>query len=312
MTVSHGTAKTLSRIRTAGMPARAEIEKMTYAATEYERINGIRIAYETKGTGFPMLMLHGFPRTRRGWDKIAPALSQRFTLVLVDRRGYGDTDRPADPATFDNGTIVSDHTTLMKRLGYRDYLVLGHDKGAAPAHRIALENQDHVPGLIMLDSMPQGVTIDRPRDTTGRLWYADFFRQRNFAERLIGQNPGLFISLFLERNPYLTAEEHEYYVRMFSRHGTMDCVLADYRAGAEIDPRYWQAVAESGKKMRTPVLALWGDRSPTAGPHVLEAWRMVAEDVDGGPVKDSAHYVQEEQPEFVVGQILAFANKLRI
>jgi haloacetate dehalogenase len=277
--------------------------------TLYAPVNGIRIAYGVAGRGFPLLFLHGFPRTRRTWEQITPTLAERFTLVACDRRGYGDSDRPADLGTMNNATIASDHLALMDQLGLKEFVVIGHDKGASPARRLALEHPDRVKGLIILDGSPEGVEVARPRDPSGRQWYLDFFRQRQVAEQLIGQNPRLFFSLFLDRNPHLSPEEHEYYVNMFCRRGTVDTVLADYRSSAEVDGPYWREVATSGQKMRVPVLALWGTRGPNSTVPVLEAWRKVAETAEGEPV-ESGHYVHEEQPGVVSRRIRAFAESL--
>ena len=279
---------------------------------EYAKINGIRIAYEKVGSGFPLLMLHGFPRTHRTWEKVAPLLVDRFTLITPDRRGYGDTDRAPDPATYDNVNMTADAMGLMNHLGVGDFMVVGHDKGMPTARRVAADNQGRVRAAVLLDGMPEGADVPRRRDTSGRTWYFDFFRQRGVAEQLIGQNPRLFFSLFLERNPHLTAEELDYYAGMFSRRGSVDAILADYRAGLEVDPEHWRQQAAAGIKMTVPLLVLWGGRGPSADAPVLEAWNQVAENVRGGPVEDSAHYVQEEQPEFVGKQILAFADEIGV
>jgi len=278
----------------------------------YAKLNGIRIAYTVTGSGFPLLMLHGFPRTRRTWEKVTPLLAERFMVVAPDRRGYGHTDRAPDPATYLNAQMASDGLGLMDHLEMGAFVVVGHDKGMPTARRIAADNPERVRGAVLLDGMPEGADVPRRRDSTGRTWYFDFFRQRGVAEQLIGQNPRLFFSLFLDRNPHLSPEEHEFYVNMFSRRGTVDAILADYRAGLEVDPEHWKAQAEASIKMTTPVLALWGGRGPSANSPVLEAWRQVAEDVRGEAIEDSAHYVQEEQPETVAGHILRFADELGV
>ena len=79
------------------------------------------------------------------------------------------------------------------------------------------------------------------RDPGGRQWYFDFFRQRNVAEPIVNAIPELFLGLFLDRNPHLTAEERDFYVGMFSRPGTADAVIWDYRLALEEDPAYWRA-----------------------------------------------------------------------
>jgi pimeloyl-ACP methyl ester carboxylesterase len=285
---------------------------MSNPTPQYAPVNGIKIAYETAGSGFPLLMLHGFPRTHRTWEKVTPMLAERFTLVTPDRRGYGDSDRGSAPEAYENASMASDMLGVMDHLGIVDFMVVGHDKGMPTARRVAADNPGRVKGAVLLDGMPEDANVPRGKDTSGRTWYFDFFRQRGVAEQLIGQNPRLFFSLFLERNPHLTAEELDYYASMFSRRGSVDAILADYRAGLEVDGAYWRAQAEAGIRMTVPMLALWGGRGPTANAPVLDAWRQVADDVRGEVVENSAHYVQEQQPEFVASRILAFADELGI
>ena len=138
----------------------------------------------------------------------------------------------------------------------------------------------------------------------------DFFRQRGVAEAIINADPRLFFSLFLDRNPHLSAEAQEYYTQMFCRRGTVDAILADYRAAAEVDRPYWEEQAKAGHRITVPIYAIWGDRGPMANADVVAAWQRVADDVRGAPITDSAHYVQEEQPEQVVQHILGFADAL--
>src|SRR5437016_10170735 len=93
---------------------------------EFAQVNGIRIAYERSGTGYPLVMLHGFPRNRRVWGKLAPLLANRFSMVMPDRRGYGDSDRSSDLATYDNANMVSDVVALTSQLGIDQFVILGH------------------------------------------------------------------------------------------------------------------------------------------------------------------------------------------
>ena len=278
----------------------------------YASVNGVRIAYETAGSGFPLLLLHGFPRTHRVWQSVAPALSRRFTLVTPDRRGYGDSDKPSDPDGYTAAIMTQDAFELMRELGHEQYMAVGHDKGAPTARRLAAENPDRVRGVVIIDAAPEGGNRPQRQDPTGRQWYFDFFRQRGVAEQLIGQNPALFFSLFLDRNPHLTPEEHDYYVAMFSRPGVVDAILADYRSSLERDRGYWAERLAAHGKMTTPVCAIWSSRGPEGDASMLEQWREAAEDVRGGPIADTAHYVQEQQPGATADHILRFADELGI
>jgi haloacetate dehalogenase len=282
----------------------------TQSTPQFAEVNGIRIAYEVTGSGLPMLMLHGHPRTHRSWEKVTPLLSSRFTLVKPDRRGYGDSDRGSPPEAYENANMAADAMGLMDHLGFDRFMVVGHDKGAPTARRIAQDHHDRVPGAVILDGMPEGVDVPRQRDTSGRTWYFDFFRQRGVAEQIMERDPGLFFGLFLDRNPHLTAEERAFYVAHFSKPGSVNAVLADYRAGTEVDSVYWSEQVASGRNIETPLCLLWGGRGPTANAPVLEAWGQIAVDVRGQAIEDSAHYIQEEQPAALASHILRFANEL--
>ena len=279
---------------------------------QYAQVNGIRVAYDRTGQGPFLVALHGFPRNRKVWRKLTPLLAQRFTVIAPDRRGYGDSDRPSDPAVYDNANMARDALELMDQFSPEPFIVIGHDKGAPTAQRVAKDHPDRVRGLVILDASPAGASAGAPRDPSGRSWYFDFFRQRGVAEQIIGQNPRLFFGLFLDRNPHLTPEEHEYFLETFCRPGAVDAVLADYRISLEEDAARWQEEANLGAKIRVPVCALWGGRGPATNSPVLERWREAADDVRGAPIPDSAHYVQEEQPELVARHVLKFADELGI
>jgi haloacetate dehalogenase len=278
----------------------------------FAQVDGIRVSYDRTGEGYPLVALHGFPRNRKVWSKVTPLLTSRFSVIAPDRRGYGDSDRPADPAVYDNATMAQDVLELVGQLGAEPFVVLGHDKGAPTAQRLAKDYPDRVRALVMLDAAPAGSGSGAPRDPSGRSWYMDFFRQRGVAEQIIGQNPRLFFSLFLDRNPHLSREEHEYYLETFCRPGSVEAVLADYRVSLEEDQVRWQEEAKAGGKIQVPVCVLWGARGPSANAPVLERWRDAAADVRGAPIPNAAHYVQEEQPQLVAEHILRFADELGI
>ena len=135
---------------------------MNYQIPSYAPINGLQVAYETVGDGFPLLMLHGFPRTRRSWQRISPYLKERFMIIAPDRRGYGDSDRGAPPESYNNAMLASEGIGMIDKLGIDTFMVVGHDKGMPTAARIAADNPDRVLGAVLLDGMPEGANVPRP------------------------------------------------------------------------------------------------------------------------------------------------------
>ena len=191
---------------------------------QFADVDGVRIAFEQSGHGVPLLALHGFPRTHRTWKYIEPLLTDNFHLIMPDRRGYGDSDRLNDPSAYRLQDMTADAIGLMNYLEIQEFVVLGHDKGSPTARKIAFDYPDRILGMIQIDSIPQELAVAQ-KDSNGRQWYFDFFRQRNVAEKIVTAIPELFFGLFIDRNPHLPDDERQYYVEQFSRKGTPEAVI---------------------------------------------------------------------------------------
>src|SRR5262249_52561116 len=109
------------------------------------------------GKGPPLLLLHGYPQTHVMWHKVAPALAREFTVVVPDLRGYGDSGKPAsDPAHFvySKRATATDMVAVMDRMGFKAFLLAGHDRGGRVAHRLALDHPARAERLAVLDIIP--------------------------------------------------------------------------------------------------------------------------------------------------------------
>ena len=107
------------------------------------------------GAGSPILLLHGHPRTHATWHRVAPLLAGRFTVVCPDLRGYGESSKPettADHAPYSKRAMAADCAELMRRLGHEQFAVVGHDRGAYVAHRLALDYPERVTKLVVMDA----------------------------------------------------------------------------------------------------------------------------------------------------------------
>src|SRR2546430_16323891 len=117
------------------IPERTALPMIRSVVTVTDRV---RIHYRRMGAGPGMVLLHGYPQTGHMWRKVMPALAERFPVVAVDLRGYGDSDRPA--TGYDKRTMAADVADVVPALGLRPVGLVGDGRGAPPAHRLALDH----------------------------------------------------------------------------------------------------------------------------------------------------------------------------
>ena len=118
----------------------------------------ISIACVSAGSGPPVLLLHGFPENHAMWAHIAPAIvAEGYSVVCADLRGYGDSSKPRclpDRSNYSFRAMAEDQVRLMRALGHERFHLVGHDRGARTAHRMALDHGQAVRSLAVLDIVP--------------------------------------------------------------------------------------------------------------------------------------------------------------
>lgn len=119
--------------------------------------NEATIFVRYKRSGAPVLLLHGFPETHLMWARVAEILSQQFTVVCADLRGYGRSSCPASTAThepYSKRVMANDLIDVMQQLGFDRFSIAGHDRGGRVAYRMALDHPERVERLGVLDIVP--------------------------------------------------------------------------------------------------------------------------------------------------------------
>ena len=146
------------------------------------------------GSGPPVLLLHGHPRTHATWARVAPLLAERFTVVCPDLRGYGQSSKPAttpDHAPYSKRAMAGDCVALMRALGHERFCLAGHDRGTYVAQRLALDSPGSVRRLCLMEGIPIAEALDRCDARFAARWFHwFFFGQRDKpAERFISADP---------------------------------------------------------------------------------------------------------------------------
>ena len=120
---------------------------------------GSTFGVHTAGFGPAVLLLHGYPQTHLIWRHLAPGLARRFSIVAPDLKGYGASDAPPpapDSSNYSKRAMAGELAALMRALGHERFAVVGHDRGARVAYRMALDHPECVAKLVVLDIVPTG------------------------------------------------------------------------------------------------------------------------------------------------------------
>jgi haloacetate dehalogenase len=267
-------------------------------ATSQAPIN-VRVA----GAGPGLLLLHGFPQTGAMWHRIAPALAQDCTVVVADLRGYGASGKPSGKPggeLYSKRVMAQDMVEVMDALGFGTFAVLGHDRGARVAHRMALDHPERVEQLAVMDIIPTLQVFRSADETMARVYYHWFMLSQPFdlPERLVGGDPEFYLRWCLRTwttdfGAFSEAALDEY-IAAFSDPATVHATCEDYRAGAGIDLEHDEA--DLDRKITCPLLVLWGEHGFVGKAYdVLGEWSKRAENVTGEAVP-SAHFLPEEAP----------------
>ncbi len=266
------------------------------------------------GDGPPVLLLHGMPETHLMWHRVAPRLAERFTVVATDLRGFGDSGTP--PSTPDHGPysmreIARDQVEVMQALGYDRFAVVGHDRGARCAYRMALDHPRAVTRLAVLDVVPTGEALRRAdMDFSLGFWLWSFLAAPEpVPEQLIAQAPAVIVDHMLDSLSEVPgafpAEVRATYVDKLSAPGTIHAICEEYRAAATLDYRHDEA-DRGTRRITCPVLALWSHSGAVATWYEpLEVWKAWCDEVHGGPV-EAGHFIPEEAPELTARHLLGF------
>jgi haloacetate dehalogenase len=276
--------------------------------------NGIRIHYARAGAGPPVVLLHGWPQTSHMWRLVIPPLAERHTVIAPDLRGYGRTDAPA--GGYDKRTMAADVRALARSLGFERFALVGHDRGARVAHRLALDHPAAVERVAFLDIIPTREVVDRFDAARGAgFWHWLFHAQPDLPEVLVAGRTEAYLAFFFERWAWrrsaLDADAVAEYVRAFSRPGRMRAGFDDYRATLPHDLPDDERSFADGLRLEMPALVLWGSHGLVAGFPVAEVWADYARDLEAEEIGECGHFLAEEQPERVVAALEPFLSGSR-
>jgi len=263
------------------------------------------------GSGPPLVLIHGHPRTHATWHRVAPLLARSHTVVCPDLRGYGESSKPpttADHEPYSKRAMARDVARLMEVLGHERFAAAGHDRGCYVALRLALDFPERLDRLVVADGIPIGEALARCDARFAESWWHWFFlgNPAAGAERVITADPDAWYGTKRQRER-MDPDAYEDYLRAVHDPQTVHAMCEDYRAGLGIDRAHDDESRRRGERVRCPTLFLWSELDDMEELYgdPLAIWRDWTTELSGRRI-ESGHHMAEEAPDAVAAAIGAF------
>ena len=287
----------------APIPAVAYADTSNATIASYDaKILGVKMHYTMAGHGPTVILLHGYAETSRMWTPILPLLAQRFTVIAPDLPGIGDSAIPADG--LDMKTAAIRIHELVRSLGIDKARVVGHDIGLMVAYAYAAQFPAETEKLVVMDAFLPGVAGWEGVYNNPGLWHFRFHGPT--PEALVQGRERTYFDYYwndfaADKTRSIPEADRKAYTAAYARPGRM-------RAGWGYFDSFPQAAKDfaqlSQTRLTMPVLSLGGEKS--LGAVLGEQMKLVASDVSVVVLKDTGHWVMEENPKETIDALVKF------
>ena len=262
-----------------------------------------KIAFDQVGSGEKVLLISGFPQTRRSWNRMIPLLSKKYQCIPADLPSFGDSGMLSAPATTANvarvfHTFVADQGAPLH--------IVAHDFGAWVAYSWALLFPEDFKSLTLMEAGIPGITL------TNEVQVSDYKRKWQFIFQMLPDLPAeltkgkedIYVGWWFKNKVHtpgaVPPDDVAAYVHAYARPGRMDAAF-DYCRNILEDMEFNKNHFKEKLPMR--LLAIGGQYSiPTMG----DSLRPYFKDVTSVVVPNAGHFVPEEQPEALAEALRTF------
>jgi pimeloyl-ACP methyl ester carboxylesterase len=256
-------------------------------------LDGVRLHFRSGGSGFPVVLLHGFAETNAMWDPVLPHLAGSHTVIAPDLRGAGASSKP--DGGYDKKTMAQDIHALLGSLGVEKATIVGHDIGLMVAYAYAAQYPSETERVILMDAFLPGIGNWKDMWLLRDLWHFHFYGETPLA--LVTGRERIYLEHFW--NDFAADPRHsvpepdrQRYAAAYAQPGAM-------RAGFEWFRNFERDAADFARmaqhRLQMPVRVIAGEKS--GGTFLIEQVRLVADDVDGSVISGAGHWLLEEAPD---------------
>jgi pimeloyl-ACP methyl ester carboxylesterase len=268
--------------------------------------NGTTIHVRVGGSGPVVLLLHGFGDTGDMWAPLAARLYNTHTVVVPDLRGMGLSAHP--DGGYDKKNEAKDIAGVLSALKVDGPVdLVTHDIGNMVGYAFAAQNRDRVSRWVVMDAPLPGLGHWDDVVKDHRTWHFDFYGPDE--ERLIAGRERLYLDRFyneLSADPrHIGEATRAHYAALYSRPNAIHDAFSQFAAFRQDGVDNQKFLAEG--KLTMPVLAIGGEKS--FGQGFANEIEFAASNVRALSIKDSGHWLMEEQPEATMAAITGFLDE---
>jgi 2-succinyl-6-hydroxy-2,4-cyclohexadiene-1-carboxylate synthase len=261
-------------------------------------INGVNYSYHIEGSGFPVILLHGFTGSKENWSNLRASLSTQYKVITLDLIGHGNTDSPVDRERYEIERVCRDLASLMEKLHIEKVHLLGYSMGGRIALAFSILYPEFIRSLLLESSSPGLESVEERNDRKRADEQLAVGIERNGIEEFIGkwENIPLFKSQKL-----LPSTKQDKIRAQRLRNSPTGLANSLKGMGTGTQPSYWDKL----HSLSFPVLFICGEWD--------EKFCLIAENMKKRmpnlsifKVSNAGHAIHVEQPEFFGKIVMEF------
>jgi epoxide hydrolase 4 len=283
---------------------------------EYAEVNGVRLHYVTAGHGPLIIFLHGFPEFWYEWKAQLPEFAKDHRAVAPDMRGYNLSEKPASVDSYEMSNLAEDVRALAEHLGYKKFILVGHDWGGGVAWSFAIAHPEYLSKLVIVNCPHPAILARELASNPAQQkasQYMLLFRGPQAEQMLSANNYAALVDGVLGdglKSGAFTEADKQAYIAAWSQPGALTGGLNYYRA-ANLGPPAPDAPAlpaadSDSMVVKVPTLVIWGEKDTALLTGNLEGMDKFVPDLTVKRIPDGSHWVIHEKPALVNEYIREF------
>ncbi len=284
---------------------------------EYAEVNGVRLHYVTAGKGPLIVFVHGFPEFWYEWKQQLPEFAKDHRAVAPDMRGYNLSGKPAGVDQYQMKDLVEDVRALVEHLGYKKFVLVGHDWGGAVAWSFAIAHPEYLEKLVIINCPHPAILARELAENPAQQkasQYMLLFRSPQAEQTLSANNYAALVDGVLGdglKTGVFTEADKQAYIEAWSQPGALTGGLNYYRA-ANLGPPApgtppASPIADAGSMVvNVPTLVIWGEKDTALLTGNLDGMDKFVPSLTVKRIPDGSHWVVHEKPELVNKYIRGF------